>query len=112
MTTTTNTTNTTATTARVKRSFTEPVITRTISLYKLAAYGVRFNADGMPEAYCLGECEAQGTSFTDTQIRATLRAHGFEIPQGCILRAEPVSVGTYELPLRVFLQYATKVSEK
>lgn len=86
-------------------------ITRTLNKYKVSAYDLGEDENGVPCAVCIAQAEAEGTSMTKPEARAVLsEAIGEKLPKGLTIKAEVIGKVTYAMPLDEFLASASIMS--
>lgn len=88
-------------------------VTRTLTEYKIKAYDLGEDENGIPTVQVIAECSAEGASMTKSLARAELAAAtGHPMPKGITIKWKPVGTITYAMPLDKFLDGAVIVKKE
>ena len=81
-------------------------ITRTLTTFKVKAYDIVEDANGVPALTVIAETSVRATSMTKASARAALASVAAGLPRGLHITWEAIECETYAMPLETFLSHA------
>jgi hypothetical protein len=81
-------------------------ITRTLTTFKVKAYDIVEDANGVPTLTVIAETSTRATSMTKAAARAALTTIVPNLPRGMHITWDAVECETYAMPLDTFLSHA------
>lgn len=84
-------------------------ITRTLTTFKVKAYDIVEDENGVPSLTVIAETSTLATSMTKASARVALASVLTSLPRGLHITWEAVECETYAMPLDTFLSHAIRV---